>query len=277
MKHMIRKILEPVNLYVLGYKIYNKCKYLIDFHTQFQNTRLKNQGAPDDLPVPSPQLVFLVTGQHNIESFYHNGLQGAECIKSILEKNRLDINAFKSILDFGCGCGRIMRHWKTLRGPKLYGTDYNPVLVNWCQKNLTFAEFKINMLSSKLEYEDEKFDFIFAISVFTHLAEDLQNFWISELTRILKPDGFLLITVHGTTRFHQLSLKERQEFESGQLVVYEKKYPGTNCCSAYHPEQYVRQSLAKRLTVVDFVPGGAKDANQDAFLLQKTKKSDKVI
>lgn len=272
--NIIKKVFGIFNLDAFAQDIYNRCRYLIDFNIQSRNARFKNQGLPDGLPAPLPQLIYLVTGQYDIESFYQNGVQGSESIKSILENNGLEINAFESILDFGCGCGRIMRHWKTLSGPKLYGSDYNPLLVNWCKKSLTFAEFKLNISCSMLDYNDDKFDFIYVISVFTHLDEQLQRFWIRELSRILNPGGYLYITVHGTTRLHQLTPRQRQAFESGQIVVVNEKDSGTNRCGTYHPEQYVRQKLCKDLTVVDFVPGGAKDANQDAFLLQKPIKSE---
>jgi SAM-dependent methyltransferase len=246
----------------------NSALYLLKF--RFRNARFKKQGLlPDGLPTPPPQLIFLVTAHYDKECFYERGAQGAECIKNILKKNGLGINSFGSILDFGCGCGRVLRHWKTLSGPKIYGSDYNPSLVTWCQKSLSFAEVKQNKPHAKLDYENDKFDFIYVISVFTHLSENLQNFWIDELTRVLKPGGYLLITVHGTTHLNQLSPEERRKFESGQLVVWGPEFLGTNLCGTFHSEAYVRKWLRQKLTVVDFVPGGAKDADQDQYLLQK--------
>ena len=255
----------------------NRAKYLKDLDTQARNAEFRKYGGPDGLPAPPPELVYLVTGQWSIEAFYHNGLLGADCIRRILEKNGLTVDAFESILDFGCGAGRIMRHWRTLRGPKLHGTDYNPHMVKWCQKSLTFARFTLSDSSSRTQYEDEQFDFIYVISVFTHLAEARQRFWIEELTRILKPGGYLLITVHGSTHLMYLTPEQRQEFEAGRLIVVNEEYSGTNHCATYHPEQYVRNSLCQGLTVVDVVPGGAKDANQDAFLLQKPMKANGEI
>lgn len=263
MKNMIRKILYPLkpikrrwNLYIYSYL----------------DGQFRKKGAPDNLPLPSPDLVYLVSGGYDTRLFYYKGIIGSLCIKDILQKNGFDINKFDSILDFGCGCGRVMRHGKTLKGPKLYGADLNPVLVPWCKKSLTFADFKSNKLYEKLDYGDEKFDFIYAISVFTHLTEDLQNFWIGELTRILKPGGLLLITTHGKSRIQTLRPEEKEKFYLGQVVVRNKEYAGANICNAFHPEQYVRNVLAKGLTVIDFAPDGAKDANQDIFLLKKPKK-----
>jgi ubiquinone/menaquinone biosynthesis C-methylase UbiE len=270
MKAIIISILDFFNLSAFARDTYNRCKYFTSFDVQFRNAQYKSHGAPDGLPLPSPDMAYLVSGQYDIELFYRLGVLGAESIKSILEKNCLDINMFESILDFGCGCGRIMRQWKTLSGPRLCGTDCNPYLINWCQRSLTFAEFKVNGIASRLDYVDATFDFIYAISVFTHLDENLQSFWLGELTRVLTTGGFLLITTHGTTRLHELTPKERRKFDSGELVVRRAQHSGDNVCKAFHPEQYVHQiSLANELTIVDFVPGGARDANQDAFLLQK--------
>lgn len=268
-KSIIRKIFYAFNLVGILIGIYNKYKYLTDFKIKSRNVQFTVKGAPDGLPLPPPQLVYLITGNYNIEGYYYNGVQGAESIRSILVRNGLNIDTFEAILDFGCGCGRIIRNWSTLSGPKFYGTDYNPKLINWCQRSLNFAEFRLNKLYSTLEYEDNKFDFIYVISVFTHLTEKLQKFWITELARILKKGGLLLIATHGTTRLHELPHKERREFEKGQLIVLGERFAGTNLCAAYHAPQYIRNNWTKELVLVDFIPGGAKDVNQDAYLLRK--------
>jgi ubiquinone/menaquinone biosynthesis C-methylase UbiE len=268
------KALDILGVSELGQVTFRKrTLYLLKFE-RFRNARFKEQGLlPDGLPIPPAQLIFLVYGGYDKKGVYNEGALGVECIKNILKKNGLEINAFGSILDFGCGCGRILRHWKTLSGPKIHGSDYNPSLVNWCQKSLSFAEVKQNKPYAKLDYENDKFDFIYVISVFTHLNATLQNFWIDELTRVLKPGGYLLITVHGNARMSACA-EERRKFESGQLVVVDSKYLGTNFCNSFQSEMQVRKWLRQKLAIVDFVPGGAKDAHQDQYLLQKPIKGD---
>lgn len=63
--------------------------------------------------------------------------------------------------------------------------------------DITFSSFQVNPILGKLDFEDEKFDFIYALSVFTPLKEPQQFFWMNELLRVIKPGGYLFITVHG--------------------------------------------------------------------------------
>ena len=154
------------------------------------NAGYRLAGASDGLPIPPTHLVKLVSPLGELAWLLRGGKTGQECILYALRRNGFSIQDFRTILDFGCGCGRIMRHWKTCQGPRFYGTDYNPVLIDWCQKNLgDFAQFNTNQLNPPLEYEDGFFDFIYVFSVFTHLTEDLQHAWIRELGRVFKAGG----------------------------------------------------------------------------------------
>ena len=212
----------------------------------------------------------MVAGTDDVEWFLQGGLLAASSMRAILARSGVTIERLGAILDFGCGAGRVLRHWKSLEGPALHGTDYNPELVAWCAANLPFATFRVNRLDGGVDYPAASFDLIYAFSVFTHLAPAGQSFWIAELTRVLKPGGYLFITTHGEHYLPRLSLRDQEQFRSGQLVVLGSKRAGSNDCAAFHPESYVRQSLAKGLDVVDFVPEGALgNPYQDAYLLRK--------
>jgi SAM-dependent methyltransferase len=269
MRHVLIDLLNRSGLFQFVQEMYQRLKYTTNFSLKSENRRFVKRGAPDGLPLPPPRMINLVAGHFNIEEFYENGLLGADCIRNILEKNNLEMEDFSSILDFGCGCGRIIRHWKTLREPKVYGSDYNRCLVQWCFKNLPFAEFKVNGLRPPLVYRSETFMFIYAISVFTHLSASIQKPWMQELWRVLQPGGYLLMTVHGKSRLQQLQPEDRVKFNAGYLITIREKYSGTNICGAFHPYQFVRETLAKGFTFIDFLPLGAKDASQDMYLLRK--------
>jgi SAM-dependent methyltransferase len=228
---------------------------------------------PDHLPLPPPEQLVLVYSMYAPAKFFESGLLGADCIRTILARHDMRLDGFDAILDLGCGCGRIMRHWKWLTGPELHGSDYNPYLVRWCTENLRFAEFGVNDLEPPLTYDDGRFDFVYGVSVFTHLDEELQHAWIEELKRVLRPSGVLYLTLHGRSRASELKPAEAERFRAGELVVRKPGAAGTNVCSAYHPESYVRHTLARDLELLDFAPDGAEDARQDAYLFRKPARS----
>jgi SAM-dependent methyltransferase len=230
--------------------------------------------APDDLPIPPLKLIHLVAGGYDVDWFFAAGQAGAACIREVLQKNGLGIENFRTILDFGCGCGRVIRYWKDLIHVKVKGTDYNPDLVAWCQTNLPFADFKNNGLQPPLPFDSAGFDFVYALSVFTHLPEDLQTPWMQELSRVIAPGGYLLITTHGDYYMDVLNDDEKRIFTGNEVVVRRSDVAGSNVCAVFHPEKYVRERLAVGFDVVSFIPRGSKGTPfQDLYLLRKTDRT----
>jgi SAM-dependent methyltransferase len=231
---------------------------------------LRRRGAPDGIPLPPRELVCIAIGSYDAAAFLGFGERGADGIRKVMAKNGFELGSFKAILDFGCGAGRIMRNWHTLDGPELFGVDYNPYLVAWCRSNLRFATFEQSALVGSLPFPDGRFDFIYALSVFTHFGPEHQEFWIEELTRVLAPGGVLLLTLHGEQFASQLPTKERRIFESGEMVVLREDLVGTNSCAAFHPEAFVRDRMAPMLDLIDYVPQGAVETEeQDQVLFRK--------
>jgi SAM-dependent methyltransferase len=233
--------------------------------------------ASDGLPFPPPELHFLVSGNKDLDysAFWAIGRSCADAIVRLLKKYQTDLDDLGAILDFGCGCGRITRHFHALQKAQVYGTDYNPALVDWCRRNLPFGEFAVNQLHPPLVYRNGKFDFIYAFSVFTHLPESLQLAWLRELARVLEPGGHILVTTQGAAYAREyLPRDEQSRFERGHLVVLNQELAGRNECLAYHPPGYVAGMLRRGLEVLDFMPGEIVDRSrrvipQDTYLLRK--------
>ena len=147
--------------------------------------------APDGLPVPPPEMVRLVAGMFDWDEIYGMFLSGGQLAAHIDQgdagKERRRHQGFRFDFDFGCGCGRVIRHWVPLTDAKLHGSDYNPRLVGWCQANLGFGQFTVNGVAPPLDYEDEQFDFLYAISIFTHFVEAQQVPWAKELAESSGP------------------------------------------------------------------------------------------
>ena len=234
--------------------------------------------APDGLPFPPAHLIRVTSGcarqAHNnpprmYRSYFDTGLQAAEWIPALVGRAGRDMAAMDAILDFGCGCGRVIRHWRKLARPRVAGCDYNPLLVEWCAANLPFAEFRLNRLAPPLPYEDDSFDLLYTISIFTHLDEPLQRRWADELRRVVRPGGLVIVTVSGRDRvLEHLGPEARERFDRGEMVVWRSELAGMNACTVYHPERYIREELAHGFELVAHVPLGAPDVRQDAVLLR---------
>jgi ubiquinone/menaquinone biosynthesis C-methylase UbiE len=240
------------------------------------NTVRRLKGAPDGLPIPPARLVSLVQGTENVQEFLTDGRDTALEVMRVLTANGVEIGKLRTILDFGCGCGRVLRHVHAITGAQLYGTDYNPQAIDWCRRKLTFAQFEVNGLAPPLLYEKEQFDLIYALSVFTHLPESLQLAWMVELSRVLKPHGYMLMTTHGECFLPHMREEEQKSFRSGRLVVREAGSAGSNPFFTAHPFEYMKTHLPPDLAIVGFVPETRRKGEppsrlcwQDGYVLAK--------
>jgi SAM-dependent methyltransferase len=215
-------------------------------------------------PLPPRRLMVRVAGTADAEWFLRGGRAAYETIAE-----HVDLDGIDSVLDFGCGCGRVTRWWHDFDGA-VSGSDLDARAVAWCRRNLPFARFEVNALAPPLAFADASFELVYALSVFTHLTADLQLAWRDELRRVLRPGGLLLVTAHGRSYLPRLEPDERSRFERGELVVRWGDVPGTNLCSAYHPERYLRETFGRGFAFVELEPEGARgNPTQDLVLLRR--------
>jgi SAM-dependent methyltransferase len=270
------KILKTLGLFDLCFSIARRLGLLPIAYATYESAIARQ--APDDegqseaggLPVPPARLRALVAGADR-QKFLAFGGSMFQLIVDTLRNNGAPVHTLGAVLDFGCGCGRVLRYWHGVSGPRIYGTDYNPRLVEWGQRNLPFARVSANTRSPPLPYESETFDCVYAVSVFTHLSEALQTAWMAELLRVTRPGGVLILTTHGERRLEPLTERQRREFAAGRMVVINGEASGMNLCNAYHPEVFVRSRLATGCAVAEFIPGGTREAiTQDLYLMRKS-------
>lgn len=219
--------------------------------------------------LPPAYLRVQVAGTARAGWFVEGGRLAAQSLADVLRKNRFDPAQFRSVLDFGCGCGRVIRHLECFSNASLHGTDVNGRLIGWCREHLQVAAFSTNGMAPPLAFEDGRFDLIYAFSALTHLSESLQREWMAELARVLRPGGCLVLSLHGEHSSEILEPNERRRFDAGELVVHMENGAGSNLCNSYHPRSYVESVLAPPFTVVDFVAEGARgNPHQDLYLLR---------
>ena len=79
-----------------------------------------------------------------------------------------------------------------------------------------------------------------------------------------------MLTTHGRSYRPRLDPDERAAFDRGELVVRWANLPGSNLCSAYHPEAYLRESFAAGFTFLQLQEEGARgNPTQDLVVLRK--------
>jgi SAM-dependent methyltransferase len=209
----------------------------------------------------------MVAGTADPRWFIESGRETAAMIEACVQRHGVAIDQIDHLLDFGCGCGRVTRHWAAFPSVEVHGSDFNARAVEWCRRSLSFASFAVNELAPPLVYDDEAFDVVYAISVFTHLPEELQQAWCEELQRALRPGGLALLTTHGDAYLPRLSPDERARYSAGELVVRWSEVAGTNLCTTFHPLPYIQAQLARGWETLEIAPKGAAAGSPDQDLL----------
>jgi len=131
-----------------------------------------------------------------------------------LDKASIKIKKKQNYLDFGCSSGRTVRTLATLYpDSNFHGCDPDKNTIKWAKKNHDNIDFLCSPQLPSLEYDDNYFQGIVSISVFSHLRKKEALDWFDELNRVIKPNGFLYFTSPGYKRLRNklvLSDKDNQ-------------------------------------------------------------------
>ncbi len=94
-----------------------------------------------------------------------------------------------SILDYGCGDGVMTKHLsKLVPNSHHFGTDPSSKSIQEAQKQFPLLSFA-TISDSRIPYEDNTFDLIYAAGVFHHIPFEEHVLWRNEIFRVLKDGG----------------------------------------------------------------------------------------
>ncbi len=234
------------------------------------------------MPDPGDSLVARVAGSPSREWFYGSGRESVRETERTLAIVGRRMESFESILDFGCGCGRMLLWLEDLGSrTSLHGTDIDAEAIAWAQAHIHYCSFTVNQADPPLPYPDGAFDLVFNHSVFSHIDERRQDAWLAELRRVTRPGGFLVLTTHGEATVHAhladppapLDAAGRDRLEEEGILFLELTDPTSPHPEwyqvTYHAPWYVFEHWGRWFTIRGFVPGGALGL-QDHFLLERT-------
>lgn len=248
---------------------------------------LRNARRRDDLPLPPMRLRARV-GSRGADEFLRAGKSCADALRKAA-RTHLGIELVDAgrILDFGCGCGRTLRHF----APKpVEGCDVDLAAIAWLQQSLGIERFAANRFNPPLPWFDATFDLLYSVSIFTHLKEDSQRDWLREIARVLKPGGRALLTVHGeraharfwsddiyTSASMKSRLRARGSLSANDGFIFEPyDVRGTNALPgisgdyglAFHSPAYIEHEWSG-LFDVRGIDSGTVDGLQDVVALRK--------
>jgi 2-polyprenyl-3-methyl-5-hydroxy-6-metoxy-1,4-benzoquinol methylase len=224
-----------------------------------------------------PQLVAKVNGSLLEADFVNIGRVISECIVA----NTEDLGQAKHILDFGCGLGRVLSQLGAkLPRAEFTGYDVDPMMLEWGKHLL--QDLQVRFVASTLELADQSFDFIYAISVFTHL-DVTTEYWLAEIHRLLAPKGRAFITFHDETLLAELiDTSQVQGFPAGmklteRYVIGQDTTEGGAAMGTFYAAAYWEQILAPYFTVERTVPRGLFGHQSFSVVTKKAVEVDKTI
>lgn len=181
----------------IGRPVYHAA-FRVQVHFRCWCSDLAGHRSEQGLPFPPALLRYRVSESLSKDLFLRIGEGSAIHIENQSRILARDLASTHRILDFGCGCGRTLR-WLIDKYPdaEFHGADVDSEAIHWCTYHMARGRFAWTRPEPPLPYPAEYFDVVYCFSVFTHLDERMQNLWLLDLRRILKPGGILILTVHG--------------------------------------------------------------------------------
>ncbi len=150
-------------------------------------------------PLPPVRLRARVAGSWAGHAFLRMGGVLSSDVRTVLDLAGEDRSRFQQVLDWGCGCGRVMREFPQMfPNATLTGADIDAEAIAWNQEHLRgLGEFCVVPSVPPSSLPAGRFDLILGVSVFTHLPLALESAWLRELARIAAPGARLLLSYHG--------------------------------------------------------------------------------
>ena len=237
-------------------------------------------------PMPPADLRYNVSGIQDEKAFDLLGQRSVTELCNALAGIGRSMLQCHRILEWGCGCGRILRHLEfDPSRQEVFGCDIDPKATDWLTRNMPELQVTCNGEYPPLPYPDGHFDLILNHSVLSHLDEHHQDAWLAELRRVLSPDGTLILTVLGA-HAHRAWIsglppdrpdldkaveKSRAALDSKGIYFFVDDGWASNFPSYYqstfHAPWYVFEHWSRFFDIASYIPHGSLD-HQDMIVLR---------
>lgn len=188
----------------------------------------------------------------------------------------VDPPSIKSMLDWGCGYGRVTGFFLKFSGiPQVSGCDIDAEAISWARENLKPAEFSSIPPYPPTHYHDHAFDLIISNSVFTHLARGVQVRWLEEMRRVLARGGLFLASVHGESAA-TFNFPGRKAIDVLKDGIYDDRKDGVldgvapdgYYRAVFQSKEYTLREYSRYFDVVEYIERGSLNY-QDLIVMRK--------
>jgi SAM-dependent methyltransferase len=157
----------------------------------------------------------------------------------------------KTVLEFGCGAGRVLRRFLPNPQAELHGCDIDRPSIEWLADNLSppLSVF-VNQEAPPLNRPDETFDLVYAVSVFTHITDDWAA-WLRELHRVLRPGGLLAASFLASGTTEQLIGELWDDSHFGMNVLGEFRSWDEGGPLVFHSPWWLRAHWGRIFDILD--------------------------
>jgi SAM-dependent methyltransferase len=169
-----------------------------------------------DLTEPLWRSTPLLPPAHLRRTYYrdpHPDVFARACVVAANELLQRGLQPHHRILEIGCGIANLALGLRDFLTEGSYdGLDIHGEAIRWCQRTVTTRWPRLRFLRADVRskpynprgrfsagnyqfpFLDDQFDVVFLGSVFTHMLPDGVANYLSEIVRVLKPQGFCVIS-----------------------------------------------------------------------------------
>jgi SAM-dependent methyltransferase len=229
--------------------------------------------------------MFLNSSPQEIASYAERAQNVITLIEESLAAAGKTFDDIESWLDFGCGYGRVIRFLVQGVPPeRIFASDVVKEGVEFCH-----SEFGVHPIYSDAELNRVRlgsFDFVYAISVITHLNEQNSVAFLRLLGESLNSGGIAMFTTHGQWSIENPGLYGPEyEAEKTQIAASVQErgiaylpYPfaADDYGITWHSREYIETKMAElhgaRMAPLAFRRRGL-DGHQDVHVFQRVERS----
>ena len=229
--------------------------------------------------------MFLNSSPEEIASYAERARNVVGLIDETLAEAGRTFDNIERWLDFGCGYGRVVRFLlERVPRERVFVSDVVKEGVDFCA-----SEFGVRPIYSQAELghvSPGSFDFIYAISVITHLNERNSIAFLRLLGESLTEGGIALFTTHGRRSIENAGLYgseyEARKSEIGALVeergiaYVPYDFADDDYGMTWHSKEYIEAKIAELhgAGVAPLMFGAhALDGHQDVYAFQRIRRS----